>query len=163
LALTGGQDGLRLWDITTGDVIWTVDGPETGLNAVRMTADGRFAVTCGIWSHPVVRDLRTGRPLRVLDGHERGARDVTLTPDGRFLLTANHDGLRLWELDWELDAREVTDWDDGATPFLEAFLRRHGPQWTSRDFDALLRLLQDVGYGWLRADGVRVRLKHMTT
>ncbi|MEJ2851911.1 MULTISPECIES: protein kinase domain-containing protein [unclassified Saccharothrix] len=163
LALTGGQDGLRLWDITTGDVIWTVDGPETRLNAVRMTADGRFAVTCGIWSYPVVRDVRTGRPLRVLDGHERGVRDFTLTPDGRFLLTANHDGLRLWELDWELDAREATDWDDGATPFLEAFLHRHGPQWTSSDLDALLRRLQDVGYGRLRADGVRARLKRMTT
>jgi WD40 repeat protein/serine/threonine protein kinase len=163
LALTGGQNGLQLWDIATGNVIWTVNGPETRLNTVRMTADGRFAVTGGIWSYPVVRDVHTGRPVRVLDGHERGVRGFALTPDGRFLLTANRDGLRLWELDWELDAREVTDWDDGAAPFLEAFLRRHSPQWTTTDFDSLLCRLQDVGYGWLRPDGVRARLDRMTT
>ncbi|MBB4905472.1 WD40 repeat domain-containing serine/threonine protein kinase [Actinophytocola algeriensis] len=161
LALTGGQDGLRLWDTATGDVIWAVDGPETRLNTVGMTADGRFAVTGGVWSYLVVRDVRSGRAIRVLDGHERGVRGFALTPDGRFVLTANGEGLRLWELDWELDARAATDWDDGATPFLAAFLRRHGPQWTNKDFDALSRGLQDVGYGWLRADGVRAQLDRM--
>jgi hypothetical protein len=40
----------------------------------------------------------------VLDGHELGVREFALTPEGRFLLTANPDGLRLWELDWELEA-----------------------------------------------------------
>jgi WD40 repeat protein len=163
LALTAGQDGLWLWHIATGDVIWTVDDPDSRLNTVRMTADGRFAVTGGSWSYMVVRDVSTGRPVRVLDGHERGVSGFALTPDGRFLLASSIYGLRLWELDWELDAREAADWDDGAAPFLEAFLRRHGPQWTSRDFDGLLRRLQDVGYGWLRADGVRAHLDRMTT
>ena len=126
-----------------------------------MTADGRFAVTGGIWSYAVVRDVHTGRVIRVLDGHERGVHGCALTPDGRFLLTPNTDGLRLWELDWELDARDAADWDDGAARFLAAFLRRHGPLWTTKDFDGLLCRLQDVGYGWLRADGVRAQLHRM--
>lgn len=160
-ALTAGQDDLRLWNTATGELLWTIDGPENQLNTVRMTADGRFAVTGGIWSNAVVRDVRTGRGMRVLDGHERGVRGLALTPDGRFVLIAGSDGLRLWELDWELEARDAADWDDGAAPFLEAFLRRHGPRWTTRDFDVLSRRLQDVGYGWLRTDGVRTRLDRM--
>jgi WD40 repeat protein len=150
-----------LWDTTTGDVIWAVDGPDSKLNEVRLTADGRFAVTGGVWSYPVIREVCTGRAVRVLDGHERGVRSIALTPDGRFLLTVNGEGLRLWELDWELDARDAADWDDGASPALAAFLRRHGPQWTTGDFDALLSRLQEAGYGWLRADGVRAHLDRM--
>jgi len=65
---------------------------------------------------------------------------------------------RRWELDWELVTREAADWDDGATPYLDVFLRRHGPQWTIDDLGVLLRRLEDAGYGWLRADGVRARL-----
>jgi WD40 repeat protein len=161
LALTGGQDGLQLWNTATGQAIWTIDEPESRLNMVQMTADGRFAVTGGPWSYAAVRDLRSGRVVQVLDGHERGVRDLALTPDGRFVLVASADGLRLWELDWELDARDAADWDDGAAPYLAAFRRRQGPQWTIEDFDALLRRLQDVGYGWLRADGVRTQLDRM--
>ena len=73
-------------------------------------------------------------------------------------MAADDHPMRLWELDWELAAREQADWDEGARPYLEVFLRRHGPQWTADDMEGLLRLLQDAGYGWLRADGVRAQL-----
>jgi WD40 repeat protein len=161
LVVAAGQDGLGLVHTATGEVLWTFDGPEGKLHEVRMTADGRYAVSGGPWSYPMVWDFRGGQRIRVLDGYEQGVRHLALTPDGRFVLTASRDGLRLWELDWELAARPSADWDDGAAPHLEAFLRRNGPQWTTKDFDALLRRLQDVGYGWLRADGVRARLDRM--
>jgi WD40 repeat protein len=160
LALAGDYNGaLRLWNTSTGEVIRTFDGPsQGGFHTVRMTADGRIAVSGGYWSYMTVWDVRSGRCIRVLDGHEKGVHRFVLTPDGRFVL-AEHDGhVRVWELDWELAAQDAADWDDGAAPYLEAFLRRHGQRWTDTDFDALLRRLQDVGYGWLRADGVRAQL-----
>jgi hypothetical protein len=43
-------------------------------------------------------------------------------------------------------------------PYLESFLHNVDPQWTDEDLDALARRLQDVGYGWLRADRVRSQL-----
>jgi hypothetical protein len=35
--------------------------------------------------------------------------------------------VRLWELDWDLVAHEPADWDEGARPYLEAFLSRQTP------------------------------------
>ncbi len=163
LALSADFEGFRLWDTATGDVIRTFGGkPPSGFHTIRMTADGRFAVFGGYRSYLTIWDVHSGRRIRVLDGHEQGALRVVLTPDGRFVLAGHEGHLRVWELDWELAARDAADWDVGAAPYLEAFLRRFGPQWTSDDLDALSRRLQDVGYGWLRADGVRAQLDRMT-
>jgi hypothetical protein len=99
--------------------------------------------------------------------------------------------VRLWELDWELEARDPTDWDEGALSTLEAFLslhtpyaenvrpyagdalteqeiqraltRRGKPSWTEEDFQDLICQLQYAGYGWLRPEGVRHQLEVMTT
>jgi WD40 repeat protein len=108
-----------------------------------------------------VWDVHSGQAIRILDGHERGSTCLSLTPDGRFLLSGKDDSLRLWELDWDLTAYDATDWDSGAEPYLEVFLRHHGPSWTEKDLDALLRRLQDVGYGRVRAAGVRTQLARM--
>ena len=53
---------------------------------------------------------------------------VSLSADGRFALLGSYDRtIRLWELDWELEARDPTDWDEGALPYLELFLYQHTP------------------------------------
>lgn len=156
------NDDLRVWNVRTGNVLEEFDdAPRGGFHTVRMTADGRFAVSSGYWSYPVIWDVHNGRCVRLLDGHEKGASKVAMTPDGRFVLTGHDGRLRLWELDWELAANNETAWDVGATPYLEAFLRWHGPEWTDKDVDVLLRRLRDVGYGWLSADGVRAQLDRM--
>ncbi|GAA5200846.1 hypothetical protein GCM10023322_79620 [Rugosimonospora acidiphila] len=164
LVLSGDEAGFRLWNTATGRIARTFDQPPPhGFHTVRMTADGRFAVSAAFWSPLMVWDLHSGQCVRVLDGHERGASCLALTPDGRFLLAGSGNNVRRWELDWDLEARDAAEWDDGAAPYLDVLLRRTGPQWTKRDFDVLLRRLQDVGYGRLRADGVLARLQRMAT
>ncbi|WP_238009537.1 protein kinase [Dactylosporangium sp. AC04546] len=105
LALTGENDeGLRLWDTTTGTVVRTFGGAQNTPDAVALTADGRVAVSCGYTDFVSVWDATDGRRLRVLDGHERGATCLALTPDGRYVLSGHRDGgLRRWELDWDLE------------------------------------------------------------
>jgi hypothetical protein len=49
-----------------------------------------------------------------------------LSPDGRFALSGSHDNtVRLWELDWEFEPNQPADWDEGARPYLNAFLILH--------------------------------------
>jgi hypothetical protein len=95
--------------------------------------------------------------------------------------------MRLWFLDWDLDARQPADWDEGARPYLEMFLaahtpyaemlpdarsptgeeisrtlnRRGRPTWTEGDFQRFLYTLGCAGYGWLRPEGVRRELEKM--
>ena|SRR5581483_3667779 len=95
--------------------------------------------------------------------------------------------IRLYEIEWELEAREPADWDAGARTLLETFLTahipysselrtdrdlsaekirhaltRHGkPVWKERDVHTFLETLQYAGYGWLRPASVRARLDEL--
>jgi len=82
--------------------------------------------------------------------------------------------LRLWELDWEYHFPGWADWDNEALSYARHFLTLHcrydeedlartgRPQWNAEDLQRLLVDLQHRGYGWLRSDGVRQKLKEMT-
>jgi hypothetical protein len=90
-------------------------------------------------------------------------------------------------LDWELEACDPADWDEGARLHLENFFsshtpyaaalpqdrqpteeeitlaltRRGKPTWSEEDFKQLLYTLGCAGYGWLRPGGVRKKLEEM--
>jgi WD40 repeat protein/pimeloyl-ACP methyl ester carboxylesterase len=110
LALTAEGEGIRLWDTAAGSVLRTFSDGRPAADSdddtmIAMTADGRFAVSAGYTSFAVVWDLATGNRIRELDGHERGMTCLAITPDGTRLVSGTSSGaLRLWELDWELDA-----------------------------------------------------------
>ncbi|MEV5385464.1 serine/threonine-protein kinase [Streptomyces sp. NPDC052721] len=192
-AVTANGDGrVALWDVADGRRVHVFeehagsDGHAEPMTAVSLSTDGRFALAAN-WDTTVrLLDLRAGRCLRTLGGHRRWVLSVHLSADGRYAVSTGTDRtLRRWELDWELEAREPADWDEGARPHLEAFLAahtpfgrpvppglqavsydpglaRHGkPVWSEADADLLLRHLARAGYGWLRADGVRAELERM--
>src|SRR5262249_15053126 len=76
---------------------------------------------CG---HLKLWELSTARCLGTLEGHKETVRSVCLSRDGCFALsTAWYDPVRLWTLDWELEDKQPADWDEGARPYLENFLR----------------------------------------
>ncbi|WP_406259910.1 protein kinase [Actinacidiphila glaucinigra] len=98
---SGAEDEpIRLWDAGAERSVRQFTGHEGWVFAVRFTPDARFAFSAG-------RDIRmwevaTGRCLHVLEGHQQYIRHLELTPDLRNLVSAGDDGIRLWDLDWEL-------------------------------------------------------------
>jgi hypothetical protein len=73
-------------------------------------------------------EVAAGRPLPTFEGHADAVTAVALSADGRYALSGSADRtLKLWALDWELEDSAPADWDDGALPYLDAFLARHTP------------------------------------
>jgi hypothetical protein len=140
---------------------------------VAWSPDGRYALSGACDGTLRLWEASSGKCLRTFAGHTDAVTSVSWSPDGRYALSGGQDKtLRLWELDWEFAPNQPADWDEGARPFLEAFLtvhtpyvggmvRRGKPSWTEDDFRRLLDTLGCAGYGWLRPEGVRHMLDQL--
>ncbi len=183
-ALSGSLDNtLKLWDVATGRCLRTFEGHTEPVSSVCLSPDGRFALSGSLDNTLKLWDVATGRCLRTFEGHTEPVSSVCLSPDGRCALSSGSwdNTVKLWVLDWELEHRHPADWDEGARPLLEAFLRlrtpefvvdRRGdilpvmqstvsPSWSEEEFQGLLHTLGCAGYGWLRPEGVRRQLEAM--
>ncbi len=191
-ALSGSSDKtLKLWDVATGRCLRTLEGHTESVNSIHLSADGRRALSgsgnYGVKGTLKLWELDTGRCLRTFEWLTANA--VHFSAGGRHAFSSDDNGaIQVWRLDWELEDRETADWDEGARPLLEMFLRcrtpygaslpgadeplsddlltlaltRAGrPNWTDEDFKRLLTTLGDAGYGWVRPEGVRRELQRM--
>lgn len=103
--LSTGMDDpvIRLWDASSERCVREFAGHGDGwISTVRFTPDGRFAFSASHDRTLRLWDLETGSCVHVLEGHEGAVRHFELTEDLHHLLSAGDDGLRLWDLDWDL-------------------------------------------------------------
>jgi hypothetical protein len=118
---------------------------------VYLSIDGRWALSGSEDQTMRLWEVASGQCLHTFTGHTDSVTSVSLSADGRFALSGSRDKtVRLWELDWELEARELTDWDEGARSYLEIFLTQH----TSYASAALLKgnenkNVERIRLGWL--------------
>ena len=74
-----------------------------------------------------------GPCLRTFAGHLDAVTAVAFSADGRYAFSGSADRtIKVWILDWELADPQPADWDEGARPYLEAFLRLHTPYLVGR-------------------------------
>ena len=74
-AVSGSDDKtLKVWDLTTGGLLRTLEGHAGSVTAVAMSGDGTRAVSGSDDETLKVWDLTTGRLLRTLEGHAGGHR-----------------------------------------------------------------------------------------
>jgi WD40 repeat protein/serine/threonine protein kinase len=155
---------LRLWDVASGRCLLEIQDPDASTaSPACLTPDGRWAVAAD-QRHFQIWELDSRRCLQSLESGGSGL--VALSRDARWAVLSDQENtLRLWELDWELQARPAADWDDAALPYLETFLRRTRPGAggieRERDLTELLGVLQDCGLGWLRHAGVSRKLAEL--
>jgi predicted Zn finger-like uncharacterized protein len=167
---SGGQDmKVRLWDPRTRECIETLSGHTGEVTALAFTPDGRYLVSASRDQSVRVWDLEKGASSRTLP-HPSPVLALALSPTGNVLLSGGGDRIiRAWHLDWDPAAVKGAAWDEGARPFLEAFVSvrlkpeatRAATTVTDVEVDALVADLRHRGFGGLRRETVAGKLQTM--
>jgi WD40 repeat protein len=99
-ALSGSYDNtLRLWDLTTGATLRTLEGHTDWVSGVAVLADGSRALSGSYDNTLRLWDLATGATLRTLEGHTSPVNAVAVAANGSRALSGSGDHtLRLWDL-----------------------------------------------------------------
>lgn len=131
-------------------------------NGILPTRDGRYLFVGEETGAVSVWNTQEAREIYRIQGHASAVKCMDLSEDDTHLLTGDaNGGITIWALDWEHAFPGFVDWDEGARPYLEDFLRLHeSPK--NADFEKLIKDLQICGYGWLRPEGMRKKLMEAT-
>jgi WD40 repeat protein/serine/threonine protein kinase len=108
-AIVGGWIGaISLWDLPTGQLLWTNQSHQASVPAVALSPDEKLVATGSFDQTIHLLDAANGKLLRVFRGHLNEVWSVAFSPDGRWLISSGKDGTaRLWDLQ---RAREPRQW-----------------------------------------------------
>ena len=88
LAGAGINDRIYVWDLTTDELVFELEGHQQRINDITFAHDGSYLISAGDDMTVRVWDVLTGR-LLVVRGFEVAILSVTLSNDGRMVYTGN--------------------------------------------------------------------------
>jgi len=99
--VAGGQHGTsRVWiyNISTGERVFTLTGHTTDVNSVTYSPDGRLIMTGSYDMTVRIWDALTGAPIALLAGHRGMVWSVAFTPDIHSVVSGSSDNtIRVWD------------------------------------------------------------------
>lgn len=97
---------LIVWDVTTGEVLRTLDGHKSSVRSVDFSPDGQQIASGAANGSLILWDADDGLVIRRIDEHEGAITGVEFTNDGQQVFTGSLDyTMRLWDLDRGLELR----------------------------------------------------------
>jgi serine/threonine protein kinase len=94
------DDTIKVWNLQTGTLMFTLQGHPRGVNGVTISAKGQVLVSCGDDETVRVWNLTAGRRLHTLKGHMRDVTSVAIGHQGWLLASGSKDKtINLWKLD----------------------------------------------------------------
>ena len=96
--VTASWDGTAgIWDVTTGQLIHTLQGHRNVVCAASFSPDGRSVVTASRDNTARIWDVATGQLVRTLQ-HLGAVNSASFSPNGRSVVTASDSGTaRIWQ------------------------------------------------------------------
>ncbi|ALF52880.1 hypothetical protein ACX27_08450 [Nostoc piscinale CENA21] len=98
---SGSEDKtIKIWNLTTGQVIRTLNGHSKSVNSVAFSADGRTLASDSYDKTIKIWNVATGQEIRTLNGHSKSFLSVALSPDGGTLASGSLDDktIKIWNL-----------------------------------------------------------------
>jgi WD40 repeat protein/tRNA A-37 threonylcarbamoyl transferase component Bud32 len=99
MASSSLDDTVKVWKLSTGELVRTLNGHSRAVNAIAIRPDGEFIAsgsddyTIRLWK------ISTGEVVHTLKGHSRDVNALVISPDGRILASGGEDRtIRLWQL-----------------------------------------------------------------
>jgi serine/threonine protein kinase len=131
-------------------------GKRSGPEKFAVTADG--GTIADIDGQDIVFwDASSARYLDRIVLSEEPPINLCLNGNADTLVVLSEIGATLFDLEWDLNFPGWANWDEGARPYLDNFLRLY-PDYSKDDFGLLIETLQNARYGWLRPEAVRAKL-----
>lgn len=90
---------LKLWNLSSGKEITTLEGNAGSIHSVAKSTDG-FTLASGSGDNTIkLWNLLTKREILTLTGHTSSVESVAISPDGKMLASGSFNGIiKLWEL-----------------------------------------------------------------
>ncbi len=126
LASAGFLGAIMLWNVTTGQVVHTLDGHTDFVSSVAFSSDGKTLVSGSGRKDRTIKlwEVATGEALKTLSGHTNSVFAVAFSADRKLLVSASLDKtIKLWDTQTWKELRTLLTPEDG---FLSAALSPDG-------------------------------------
>ena len=112
--LACGHDGIRLWDVQTGEHKMQLTEHTDTIESIAFSPDGK-TLASGSWDNTIrLWDAHTGKHNKTFRGHTESVNSITFNPDGNILASGSDDEtIRLWDVDTgknEMTLAGHTEW-----------------------------------------------------
>jgi len=97
---SGSRDTtLKLWDVTSGRELRTLNGHSGSVESVAFSPDGRILASGSRDTTLKLWDVASGRLLRTLSTQSHGVSSVAFSPDGRIVASGEFgDAIKVWDV-----------------------------------------------------------------
>jgi WD40 repeat protein len=100
IASSGEGDGIiKVWNLTTGKAILTLNGHSQKVNAIAISPNGKILVSGSDDKTMRVWNLTTGKVIRKLEGHGDSVQALAISPNSKILTSGSDDNtIKVWNL-----------------------------------------------------------------
>jgi hypothetical protein len=91
-AMPKPDDMIHVWDMTTGEKVWTFTHEKFHVTQAALSPDGRY-IAVGFYNDPAVRlyRLADGKEMAAFKGHSKGVTCIAFSADGRLIASGSMD------------------------------------------------------------------------
>lgn len=99
VASGGLDDVIKIWNLTTGELVTTLTGHTKAVNCLTFSPDSQFIISGSDDDTVRVWQVASGQLQHTLMGHTRDVNSVAIHADGQWLVSGSEDRtIRLWKL-----------------------------------------------------------------